>query len=51
MAEKETKKVTGCEIRSCSCNHEFQDKTYGKGMRVKNKTLKGCRCTVCNKDS
>lgn len=37
----------------CKCSHEYQDKTYGKGVRVHNKALKGFnsgigwRCTVC----
>lgn len=28
--------------------HEFQDKTYGKFMRVHNVSEKGANCTVCN---
>jgi len=35
----------------CKCKHEFQDKRYGKQMRVHNKARKqreeGWRCTVC----
>lgn len=38
----------------CKCTHEFQDKTYGAGVRVMNATEKrpdenkiGVRCTVC----
>lgn len=38
-------------ILQCTCTHEFQDATYGKGMRVFNETGKdqqaGYRCTVC----
>lgn len=36
-------------ILKCSCKHEFQDRTYGKGMRVFNETkIKDrFRCTVC----
>lgn len=34
-------------VRSCSCKNEFQDEKYGKGMRLKNKTTSGFRCTVC----
>lgn len=37
----------------CNCKHEFQDETYGKGMRLHNvsqkkgdKTLRK-KCTVC----
>ena len=38
--------------KNCSdknITHEFQDKTYGKYIRVQNPTYKkdGCRCTVC----
>lgn len=34
----------------CDCKHEFQDKTYGYGMRVHTPTKSGSnRCTVCNK--
>lgn len=39
----------------CKCNHDFQDVTYGKGIRVANPTSKvypdgviEVRCTVCN---
>lgn len=36
-------------ILKCTCKHEFQDKTYGKDMRVHNRTKDGkARCTVCN---
>lgn len=36
-------------IKSCTCNHEFQDARYGKGMRVFNyQPGKGkVRCSVC----
>ena len=36
-------------IKKCTCKHEFQDKVYGKGMRVHNKSDKDpvCYCTVC----
>lgn len=39
--------------KKCGCIHEFQDRTYGKGMRVMNMTAKGTkdspkyRCTIC----
>lgn len=38
-------------IIKCTCKNEQQDKMYGQGMRVHNKTLKfpDCRCTVCLK--
>ena len=48
-------------ILSCTCQHEFHDKTYGKGKRVMNPTKKGVsnklldtavtfRCTICGKE-
>lgn len=41
----------------CTCKHEFQDKTYGSGVRVATPTVKvsadksnrDVRCTVCGK--
>jgi len=42
------------KVMQCSCQSEFQDATYGKGMRVFNETGKdgkgGYRCTVCGKE-
>lgn len=41
------------KVIECGCNHQAQDKLYGKGMRVHNLTQKGnestsiWRCTVC----
>jgi len=40
----------------CKCSHAFQDKTYGKNVRIANYTQKKnalstnqpVRCTVCN---
>lgn len=36
-------------ILPCKCENEFQDKRYGKHMRVHNTTNKEgkARCTVC----
>lgn len=40
-------------IQACTCAHAYQDKKYGKGNRVHNKTVKhpssqgGWRCSVC----
>lgn len=38
----------------CGCKHEFQDKKYGKGVRIANTTAKKptpgtviVRCSVC----
>jgi len=39
----------------CTCEHEFQDKKYGKNVRVANATSRQdstfveVRCTVCSK--
>lgn len=39
-------------IKSCTCQHAWQDKIYGQGKRVQNpKKAGGYRCTVCGKDS
>lgn len=35
------------EIRPCKCKNDYQDKAYGKDMRVWNKTSKGFRCACC----
>ena len=40
------------EIKKCTCSGtpaaDFQDKTYGKGMRVMNENQKkGFKCVVC----
>jgi len=34
-------------INHCTCEHDYQDKKYGKNKRVWNPTMKGARCTVC----
>lgn len=38
--------------KQCSCKHDFQDKTYGKGNRLMNecKDGKAFRCTICGKE-
>lgn len=38
-------------IRKCTCNHEFQDNEYGKGMRLFTVGDKSgeAKCTVCGK--
>jgi hypothetical protein len=36
----------------CACDHEFQDKTYGKQVRVHNKRTSKeneWKCTICQK--
>ena len=45
----------GAKILPCTCSHEFQDTTYGKGNRqfstgkVKESGLQLHRCTVCSR--
>ncbi len=34
----------------CGCENEYQDKKYGKHIRVHNEFNKGWRCTVCGKE-
>lgn len=36
----------------CFCEHKYQDKKYGKKVRVFNKTMKTntWRCTVCDRE-
>jgi hypothetical protein len=37
-------------IIGCSCKHEFQDKTYGKGFRLGNQRKDGFyKCTSCGR--
>jgi hypothetical protein len=39
------------KIMKCTCKHEFQDKTYGRGNRVHNigrGTSPKAVCTVCS---
>jgi len=40
------------QILTCTCQHDFQDKRYGKGKRVHNPCKKGnaIRCTVCGNE-
>jgi len=40
------------KVIECTCKHEFQDRAYGKGMRIHNFAPKAggqgmWRCTVC----
>jgi hypothetical protein len=38
------------KVMQCKCEHEYQDKKYGKNLRLHNSTIKeggGWRCTVC----
>lgn len=47
----EVKTARGCIIQRCDCIHAFQDKVYGKGLRVKNNRpgSNPPKCTVCGK--
>ena len=45
--KQEADAKTGTVIKPCSCSHGYQDKTYGKGNRVKNLGKKKYTCTVC----
>lgn len=44
-------------LKKCSCKNEWQDKQYGKQIRVMNKTTGRSgdryiyRCTVCGKET
>ena len=39
-----------CRILECICSSEYQDKRYGRNMRVHNpKKEKKYACTVCGK--
>ena len=40
------------KILRCTCEHEFQDKRYGKGKRVHNRKADKTKfvCTVCRKE-
>jgi len=45
--------MSGVIIKRCKCKHAYQDKCYGKGMRVHNlgvgklKSAPVAECTVC----
>ncbi len=50
---KPSPKQNVTKVDKCDCKSEFQDKQFGVGMRLKNSTSKGFRCTfrctVCRK--
>lgn len=56
MAKAKTSSKKGTHhptiIKFCGCDHEYQDKTYGKHMRVHNPNKQGDRhrCTVCGQE-
>lgn len=40
-------------IKTCTCEHKFQDEKYGRFMRIHNPRAGkngGYRCTVCGKE-
>lgn len=39
-------------VKSCICEHEYQDSIYGKGKRLHNWAVKSekWRCSVCGRD-
>lgn len=46
--EVEVKNVgSGVKIMFHGCEHDYQDKKYGRNQRVFNRTKSGWRCTVC----
>lgn len=51
MAKDGARVNQGSVILDCDCKNEYQDKTYGKGKRVKNGAQGGYRCTSCGKKS
>jgi hypothetical protein len=34
-------------VKTCTCDHKFQDARYGKGQRVFNPGKTEAHCTVC----
>ena len=50
MSQVKSKSGTSDTTRRvhCKCDSAQQDKMYGKGVRIANRTAKGdARCTVC----
>jgi hypothetical protein len=53
MSDKEEQvevKVRGTKRLQCSCYHPWQDKKYGKGIRLHNRSNRDSKrayCTVC----
>lgn len=48
--------MSGSAKINCNCSHQYQDTTYGTGVRIATKTQKEptqssveVRCTVCSK--
>ena len=52
VAEEKVVSTKNTSVRRCTCKHAYQDKHYGRGKRLFNKTGvagkgSGWRCTVC----
>ena len=47
---KNVKNAGNSKVMFCTCKSDFQDKVYGKNLRLHSVTTKGFRCTVCGKD-
>ena len=46
--------MSGTIKKKCSCKNDYQDKLYGKNIRIKNicgKSKEKCRCTGCGIES
>lgn len=39
------------KVLDCVCSSDYQDKKYGKYMRLHNPCAKGWRCTVCGRET
>lgn len=48
--KSENTKPGSSSVKSCSCKHDYQDKIYGNGKRLKIVDTKGAwNCTVCGR--
>lgn len=57
VSEQSSESKRNVAIKACDCVSPFQDKTYGKGLRVHNRTkqnspepVRRWRCAVCGKE-
>jgi hypothetical protein len=51
MAEPRDHTIKKPKVMECVCEHEFQDKRYGKWMRLHNPAKEDVyRCTVCGRE-
>ena len=55
VVEEKVASTVNTTVKRCTCAHAFQDRKYGKGRRVFNRTggsgkgTVGWRCTVCKR--